>query len=72
MDKVCLLHFCLNFSCTTFFRFGLGGEYIPRKLLSSFIKNPSDDKIVHVLDRSLPHDELYKALNVFLKKIIVK
>jgi actin-related protein len=53
-------------------KYGLGGEYVPRKLISSFIKNPTNDKIVHVLDRTLPQDELYKVLNVFLKKIMVK
>uniref|UniRef100_A0A914Y2T4 Actin-related protein 10 n=1 Tax=Panagrolaimus superbus TaxID=310955 RepID=A0A914Y2T4_9BILA len=53
-------------------KYGIGGEYVPRKIVSSFIKNPTNEKVVHVLDHSLPHDELYKVLNVFFKKIIVK
>uniref|UniRef100_A0AC34FGS9 Actin-related protein n=1 Tax=Panagrolaimus sp. ES5 TaxID=591445 RepID=A0AC34FGS9_9BILA len=53
-------------------KYGIGGEYVPRKIVSSFIKNPTSGKIVHVLDHSLPHEELYKVLNVFFKKIIVK
>jgi actin-related protein 10 len=53
-------------------KYGIGGEYIPRKIVSSFVKNPTNDEIVHLLDHKLPHDQIYQVLNVFLKKAIVK